>query len=183
MTKGAPVDKRNVPKLRPQKRYAMSDTKIKTPQDYANYARELFMQGYNCSQALVCAFSDFTELDDSMAKKLASPFGGGMGRLREVCGGVSGMFIVLGLLEGYDEIGNNEKKTELYAKVQQLAEEFEKRNGSYICRELLGLGQGKDSPIPEARTKEYYEKRPCPDKVASAAEILAEYLLTERTPD
>lgn len=155
----------------------MEFEKRKTPKEYADYAEALFREGYNCSQAVVCAFSDFTGLDDSTAKKLASPFGGGMGRLREVCGGVSAMFIVLGLLEGYDEIGNNDKKTELYSKVQNLAGEFEKRNGSFICRELLGLGEGKDSPVPQERTKEYYEKRPCPKKVASAAEILAEYLL------
>lgn len=150
---------------------------LKTPKDYADYAESLFMQGYNCSQAVVCAFCDLTGLDINMAKKLASPFGGGMGRLREVCGGVSGMFIVLGLLEGYSDIPDNGKKAELYEKVQKLAQEFEKRNGSIICRELLGLKPGKDSPIPEPRTKEYYERRPCPKKVASAAEILAEYLL------
>lgn len=149
---------------------------MRTPDEYEEYAEALFMRGYNCSQSVVCAFNDLTGLDDSLAKKLASPFGGGMGRLREVCGAVSGMFIVLGFLEGYDDVEDISKKTELYRKVQFLASEFEKRNGSYICRELLGLSNGKDSYIPEERTKEYYEKRPCPKKVASAARILAEYM-------
>lgn len=152
---------------------------LNTPKDYADYAEKLFLSGYNCSQAVVCAFSEFTGLDDVLAKKLSSPFGGGMGRLREVCGAVSGMFIVLGLLEGYSDIPDGGKKAELYKKVQMLATTFEERNGSYICRELLHLKEGKDSPIPEERTKEYYENRPCPKKVASAAEIFAEYLLSK----
>ena len=155
----------------------------KTPEDYAEYAKSLFLQGYNCSQAVVCAFSDFTNIDDDFAKKISSPFGGGMGRLREVCGGVSGVLIVLGILEGYSDIPDGGQKAELYKKVQSLAGEFEAKNGSYICRELLGLKEGKDSPIPEERTKEYYEKRPCPDKVRSAAYILAKYLLDKETND
>ena len=149
---------------------------MKTAIEYAEYAEDLFYKGYNCSQSVVCAFGDVTGLDDNFAKRLSSPFGGGMGRLREVCGAVSGVLIVLGLLEGYDDIEDISKKTELYKKVQKLASDFEENNGSYICRELLGLSEGKDSPIPEARTKEYYEKRPCPKKVYSAAKILGEYL-------
>lgn len=149
---------------------------MKTPDEYGEYARALFLQGYNCSQSVVCAFSDVLEMDEKILMRLASPFGGGMGRLREVCGAVSGMFIVLGLLEGYDDVSDIGLKTELYKKVQRLAAGFEEENGTIICRELLGLDKGKDSPVPEVRTKEYYEKRPCPDKVASAARILARYL-------
>lgn len=155
--------------------------RFSTPKEYGEYAKSLFMQGYNCSQAVICAFSDFTGIDDELAMKISSPFGGGMGRLREVCGAVSGMFMVLGLLEGYSDVENVALKTELYTKVQALAGTFEDKNGSYICRELLGLNTKKESPVAAPRTKEYYETRPCPNKVASAAEILAEYLLSNST--
>lgn len=149
---------------------------MKSVDEYGEYAKSLFMKGYNCSQSVVCAFSDVLDIDEKMLMRLSSPFGGGMGRLREVCGAVSGMFIVLGLLEGYDDISDITLKTELYKKVQKLAADFEAENGTIICRELLGLDKGKDSPVPEERTKEYYEKRPCPDKVKSAAKILAKYI-------
>lgn len=149
---------------------------MKSVDEYGEYAKSLFMNGYNCSQSVVCAFSDVLDIDEKQLMRLSSPFGGGMGRLREVCGAVSGMFIVLGLLEGYDDISDISLKTELYKKVQKLAADFEDENGTIICRELLGLDKGKDSPVPEERTKEYYEKRPCPDKVKSAAKILARYL-------
>lgn len=149
---------------------------MKSVEEYGEYAKSFFLKGYNCSQSVVCAFSDVLELDEKLLMRLSSPFGGGMGRLREVCGAVSGMFIVLGFLEGYDDVSDITLKTELYKKVQKLAGEFEKENGTIICRELLGLDKGKDSPVPEERTKEYYEKRPCPDKVKSAARILAKYI-------
>lgn len=153
--------------------------RFNTKEEYAEYAKSLFLEGYNCTQAVVLAFSDFTGLDENLSKKIASPFGGGMGRLREVCGAVSGMFIVLGALEGYSDSDNIEEKTRLYKTVQMLASKFEKENGSIICRELLGLNKGHDSFVPSERTKEYYDKRPCPDTVASAATILADYLLNE----
>ena len=150
----------------------------KSAEEYAELAKSKFLEGYNCSQSILIAFSDFTELDSDFAAKLSSPFGGGMGRLREVCGAVSSMFIVLGLLEGYSTPKDDAAKAELYKKVQDLAGSFEDKNGTIICRELLGLPQGKDSYIPSPRTNEYYEKRPCPDKIYSAAKILAEYLLS-----
>ncbi|MDO4508445.1 MAG: C-GCAxxG-C-C family protein [Lachnospiraceae bacterium] len=153
--------------------------RFSTKEEYAQYAKQLFLDGYNCAQAIVLAFSDFTNLSDELSKKLSSPFGGGMGRMREVCGAVSGMFIVLGAVEGYDDVNDSDKKAELYKKVQQLAESFKDDNGSIICRELLGLSEKSDSYIPSERTKEYYESRPCPDKVASAALILADYLLSK----
>ncbi len=136
------------------------------------YAQKLFTDGYNCAQAVVGAFSDIIPLDFDTLIKLASPFGGGMGRLREVCGAVSGMFIVLGFLDGYTDSDNLTKKKEVYQKVQLLSKEFEKENGSIICRELLGLSIKNDNPEPSKRTEEYYQKRPCVEMVKSAVRIL-----------
>lgn len=96
--------------------------------------------------------------------------------MREVCGAVSGMFMVAGLLYGYDEPKNFEAKSEHYARIQELAGEYSERNGSIVCREILGLGKGKDDPVPSRRTQEYYKKRPCPDLVAMAAAIMEEYI-------
>ena len=139
-------------------------------------AKELFLNGYNCTQSVVGAFSDLLPTDFDTLIKLASPFGGGMGRLREVCGAVSGMFIVLGFLEGYDNSDDSEKKKELYASVQRLAKEFEEENGSYVCRELLGLSVKSENPEPQKRTNEYYKKRPCAELCEMAANILENYI-------
>lgn len=136
----------------------------------------LFLEGYNCTQSLVLAFEDLIGMEREQLARIASPFGGGMGRLREVCGSVSGMFQVLGFLYGYDEPGNLEVKKELYARVQELAQRFEERNGSIVCRELLGLSVKREAPTPEARTEEYYKKRPCKELIGMAAEILDEYI-------
>ena len=143
---------------------------------YGQKAKKLFLEGYNCSQSVFLAFEDKYDMDHSMAMKLSSSFGGGMGRLREVCGAVSGMFMVAGLLYGYDEPKNFEAKSEQYARIQELAGEYSDRNGSIVCREILGLGKGKDDPVPSRRTQEYYKKRPCPDLVAMAAAIMEEYI-------
>lgn len=140
-------------------------------------AMELFEKGYSCSQAVAGAFCEETDIDFDTMMKIASPFGGGMGRLREVCGAVSGMFIITGLIYGYDSPKDIAAKKALYSKVQSLAMKFKQLNGSYICRELLGLESGSTSnPEPEARTKEYYKKRPCKELVGDAAEILDEFL-------
>lgn len=139
-------------------------------------ARELFLEGYNCTQAVVGAFCDDMNLDRETAVRMASSFGGGMGRLREVCGTVSGMFFVLGYFYGYSNPGDYEGKKELYARVQELARRFREANGSIICRELLGLSGKEYSPVPEQRTTEYYKKRPCPELAACAAKILEEYM-------
>lgn len=145
-------------------------------QSHGEKAKSLFLEGYNCTQAVVGAFCEEMGLDKELALRIASPFGGGMGRLREVCGTVSGMFIVLGYLYGYDDPKDYERKKELYARVQELAGTFKEENGSIICRELLGL-KGKDtSPVPEKRTEDYYKKRPCPGLAAYAANLLEEYL-------
>ena len=139
-------------------------------------AKELFLNGYNCCQAVVLAFCDEVNLDKETALLIASSFGGGIGRLREVCGAVSGMFIVLGFLEGYDNSDDSEKKKELYASVQRLAKEFEEENGSYVCRELLGLSVKSESPEPQKRCDEYYKKRPCAELCEMAAKILENYI-------
>ena len=139
-------------------------------------AMELFENGYNCAQAVILAFSDLTELDEKTLARIGSSFGGGMGRLREVCGAVSGMLTVAGLLYGYDSTEAGAQKAEHYARVQQLAGCFSEKNGSIICRELLGLTKKTDSPEPEARTAEYYKKRPCRELVGDAAEILESFI-------
>lgn len=144
--------------------------------NHEDRARELFKQGYNCSQAVLLAFSDVTGLEGKTALMLSSSFGGGMGRMREVCGAVSGMFMVAGILYGYDDPADQSGKTDHYRRIQALAEEFRKENGSIICRELLGLGGGADSPVPEKRTDTYYKKRPCAELVAMAARIMDAYI-------
>ena len=135
-----------------------------------------FLDGYNCAQCMILAFEDLIDIDVNHALKIASPFGGGMGRLREVCGSVSGMFIVLGYLRGYSDPNDYEAKKRIYEEVQELAHRFEEDNGSIICRDLLGLTEKRQDAAPEKRTDEYYKKRPCAEKVGSAIEILETYL-------
>lgn len=139
-------------------------------------AMTLFESGYNCSQAVVLAFADLTGVDSKTLAKLASSFGGGMGRLREVCGAVTGMFMVLGLLYGYSEAEAGAEKAGHYALIQQAAAKFSEINGSIVCRELLGLSNKTDSPTPDKRTAEYYKKRPCRELVGIAAEIVEEII-------
>ncbi|MBR3158860.1 MAG: C_GCAxxG_C_C family protein [Atopobiaceae bacterium] len=142
-------------------------------------ARGNFLQGYNCAQSVVLAFEDVLAeagIDANVAARLSSPFGGGMGRMREVCGAVSGMLMVLGLVEGYDDPKAFAAKKELYARVQELAGAYAQENGSIVCRELLGLRKGPSEATPERRTDAYYRKRPCPELCACAARILAEHL-------
>lgn len=141
-------------------------------------AKELFTKGYNCAQSVAAAFCDITGTDEKTMLMLSSSFGGGMGRMREVCGAVSGMFMVLGLLYGYSETEDRGKKAELYARVQHLAEQFRKENGSIICRELIeGVsGNDTDPSRPSERTAEYYKKRPCGELVKTAGDILEKYI-------
>lgn len=143
---------------------------------YAQIAMELFKEGYNCSQAVVLAFEDKYDIDRKTILKLSSSFGGGMGRLREVCGSVSGMFMVAGILYGYDSPEDLEGKKVHYERIQELAHEFELRNGSIVCRELLGLAKGKDTPTPEVRSAEYYKKRPCVQLIGMSAAIMEQYI-------
>ena len=140
-------------------------------------AKEKFKQGYNCSQSVALAFSDYLGMSDDMIAKITSGFGGGMGRMREVCGTVSGMVFVLSALYGYDDASAREEKTQLYKDIQQLGDRFKADNGSLICRELLGLQKkGFDTPTPAERTNEYYKKRPCPELAKYAADILDEFI-------
>lgn len=139
-------------------------------------AYELFMSGYNCSQAVAGAFADVLGMDMDTVAKLAGGFGGGMGRLREVCGTFSGIVMVVSVLYGYSDPNDNATKTELYTRIQELAEQFRRDSGSIICKELLGLSKPEGSPVPEQRTSEYYKKRPCPELCRYAADILERYI-------
>ena len=140
-------------------------------------AKNNFLKGYNCCQSVLLAFCEDLGIDEKTALMLSSPFGGGMGRLREVCGAVSGMFMVLGLAKGYCDPTDKSAKTRVYSEVQQLADRFEKANGSIICRELLQLrSKQKDEPVPSDRTGEYYKTRPCKELCEFSANLLAEYL-------
>lgn len=140
----------------------------------AEQAKQYFKEGYNCCQAVVLAFSEEIGLDEKAALAIASSFGGGIGRLREVCGAVSGMCIVAGMKYGYTSPTATTEKSEHYKRIQQLAGEFEEKNGSIICKVLTGLE--KNTHTPAERTPEYYKKRPCADLVYDAAEILEKML-------
>lgn len=143
-------------------------------------AKQNFMNGYNCSQAVLLAFCEDFGLEKETALKISEPFGGGMGRMREVCGTVTGMFMVLGLAMGNSDAKDGSTKKNIYKSVQELAEKFKQDNGSIICRELLGLQKAnKESYVPSERTKEYYKKRPCPELCKYAADILEDYLKEE----
>ncbi len=146
----------------------------------AKRAKELFKEGYNCSQAVLGAFCDELDLDFESAVKMASSFGGGMGRLREVCGAVSGLFLAVGLKYGYTSPEDSAEKAKHYELIQQLAEKFREKNGSIVCRELLNVGEKKESHIPEKRTEMYYKKRPCAELVEDAAEIFEKLLVSEK---
>ena len=145
-------------------------------------AMKNFRQGYNCTQAVVLAYCDLLGADRNQLLKMSQSFGGGMGRMRQVCGAVSGMFMVAGMLTGSPDPDNRESKRNNYDAVQKLAAAFEKRNGSIICSQLLGL-EGKNSSVspeyrtgiePEPRNEQYYKKRPCLKLIGDACDVLAE---------
>ena len=142
-------------------------------------AMALFREGYNCAQSVVLAFADLTDADETVLSRVSCSFGGGMGRLREVCGAVSGMCMVAGLLRGYEGAETGNVKAEHYTLVQALAKEFETQNGAIVCRELLGLRQKHDAPTPAERTEQYYKTRPCEKLVGNAAEILEQHLVVD----
>ena len=149
----------------------------KTPEEYREEAENHFLEGFNCAQAVFLTFAEEFGCDRESALKISSSFGGGMGRLREVCGAVSGMFMVLGMRYGYTSPEADAEKAELYRKVQELAGKFKEENGSIICRELLSLKiNGADSHIPLTRTTEYYKKRPCAKLVGDAAYLTAKFI-------
>ena len=146
---------------------------------HAEKARELFMEGYNCSQSVVGAFAQELGMEKETAMKLASSFGGGMGRLREVCGTVSGMFLIAGLAYGYSDPKAREEKAEHYKRIQTLAARFREKNGTIICRELLEKRMKKPvdtNPVPEERTEQYYQQRPCVGVVMQAVEFMEQYM-------
>ena len=147
-------------------------------ENHAERARQLFFEGYNCAQAVLCAFSDVTGYDMETSARMASSFGGGMGRLRQTCGAVSGAALVLGIVKGYDDPADNEAKKQHYALVREFAEKFKEKNGSINCGELLKMAslKAETGGAPEERSKEYYQKRPCPELVYDAALILDEML-------
>lgn len=144
---------------------------------YSEKAVNNFREGYNCAQSVLLAFANKVGLKENEALKLASSFGGGMGRLREVCGAVSAMFMIAGILKGYTEPNNDIVKANHYKLIQDLAAEFKSKYGTIICRELLGLDGTEFSPIPSARTDEYYKERPCEEFIKCAAEIVEEELI------
>ena len=147
---------------------------------HAELAVENFKQGYNCSQAVVVAFCDRTGMTPQYAARLSSSFGGGMGRMREVCGAVSGMLLVAGLLYGYDIPGDEVSKRAHYHLVQELAGKFREREQSIVCREILKNPPSDPNPTP--RNEEFYKKRPCARLVALAAQILDDYIREHPIP-
>ena len=142
--------------------------------DHGMKAAELFLSGYNCAQSVAVAFCDVTGLEEKFAARMVSSFGGGMGRLREVCGAVSGMFFVLGQLYGYDTPGDDVSKKALYTDVQDLAAKFRQEVGSIVCREILKNPPSDPNPTP--RTAEFYKVRPCARMVLLAGRLLDEYI-------
>ena len=144
-----------------------------TVEEREQKARDFFTSGYNCCQAVVMTFSDVIGLPEKEIARLAGGFGGGMGRMREVCGTVSGMVLVAGALCPADDVADKAAKTANYALVQDLAAQFRAANGSIICRELLGLSKPEGSPVPSDRTSDYYRKRPCCELCGIAAGIVA----------
>lgn len=145
--------------------------------EHKKIAGDLFLEGYNCAQAVFVAFCDVTGYDKETALKISSSFGGGFGRLREICGAVSGAGMVLGVLYGYIGL-DDEKKKEHYALVQEFAKRFEARHQTVICRDLL-KGTADTSPTPTVRDESFYQKRPCLRMVEDAAEIVDE-MIAER---
>lgn len=141
----------------------------------------LFKEGYNCSQSVVAAYAEEYGLTREQALKISASFGGGIGRMRKTCGAACGLFMLAGLETGCTEGCNREGKEENYKTVQMLAREFERRNGSLTCAELLGLSkQAPTPPTPEERTAEYFKKRPCVKMVEEAARIWEEYRAGKR---
>ena len=140
-------------------------------------AKELFHQGFNCSQSVFAACADIYGIEDeALALRLSASFGGGIGRMRQTCGAACGMFMLAGLENGSAIEGDAEGKKQNYALVQDLAAKFQAENGSLICSELLGIAPKPQEPTPEARTEAYYQKRPCVEMVASAVRIYLESL-------
>lgn len=153
-----------------------------TAEQRAEIAKNYFRQGYNCCQSVVMAFKDVCGLEEDVLLKMTVGLGGGVGRMREVCGCVCGMAVLSGFFPGYPAATRNQpqdiraQKAAAYTLTQKMAGEFRKETGGIVCRELLGIPQSESSPVPEQRTADYYRKRPCADLVALAARIVSEEL-------
>lgn len=144
-------------------------------EERVNKAVELFKSGFNCSQSVVAAFADMYGYTEEQALRMSAAFGGGIGRMRLTCGTACGLFMLAGLEKGAVVGRDQVSKAETYKLVQYLADEFKKRNGTLICAELLGLKKSEGTFVPEARTEQYYAKRPCVRMVENAAQIWVEY--------
>lgn len=142
-------------------------------------AVKTFESGYSCAQAVFVTYADLFGLDRETALKLSSPLGGGIGRMREVCGAVSGMALLAGLKEGNTDPENDKGKEDIYVLTRQLADKFKEKHETIICRELLHLEEPEKSPKPQERTQVYYQERPCSQLVATAAKIVEELLLED----
>ncbi len=141
-------------------------------------AKELFESGCNCSQAVICAYSDLFGMDETTAMRVSEGFGGGMGRMRLTCGAVSGMFMLAGLKYGKGIPDDLATRTLVYETVQKMAREFEEMNGSIVCGDLLGLNKPQDNgAVPTKRDGEFYKKRPCVGCVEDCAKIVEKYLI------
>ena len=151
--------------------------------DKAEMAQANFLKEYNCAQSVLLAFAPECGLSEETAAKLASSFGGGVARLREVCGAVSGMAMAAGLIRGYADPADQQAKIGHYALVQAMAAEFRAEFGTILCRDILGLGAHPKPTEPQPRTAEYYRKRPCADVAAAAARILDEYIAAQPSHD
>lgn len=146
----------------------------------AEKAKQLFLNGYNCAQAVAGAFADLFGMDANTAMRISEGLGGGMGRMRLTCGAVAATSLLVGLKMSKGEAGDVKTRAEIYAKVREMAEEFKAKNGSVICGELLGIVAPSDSsPVPENRTEQYYKKRPCVQCVYDCAEIVEKRLLSQ----
>ena len=143
-------------------------------------ALELFRSGYNCSQSVFTAFAPEIGMSRDMALTVSAGLGGGVGRMREVCGAMTALAMLAGFCRPMEDGKDSSAKRDIYALVQQMGEEFRQRNGSIVCRELLGLQRPEGIPQPDARTDAYYKKRPCAEIVGDAAEIACRILFENR---
>lgn len=142
-------------------------------------AVKTFETGYNCAQSIFATYADVYGIDSETALKLSSPLGAGIGRMREVCGVVSAMALLAGLKQGNTDPQNEAGKTEIYELVRKMSDKFKAEKGSIICKDLLGISEREPSAIPQKRTRNYYENRPCSQLVACAAKIVEEMLLED----
>ncbi len=154
---------------------------IKPGESRAEYAKRLFLEGYNCAQSVVGAFADLMEVDFDTLMRLCCGYGGGIGRLRETCGAFIGGVMVLDALLGSTDPADHGAKSAQYARIQQMAERCRIKNGSVVCRDLLGLPAGASAPTPEKRSADYYRKRPCPQIIYETAAIVEEMIRSEKS--